>query len=187
MVPSVCLRPRKSAVKSFEHARESTFHRLASHRFAISGKVPAFALRPLLRRPRKADEADRLCCRSPRRSRDSRNCNRYRAPASLQGPERELERGLLAHGAVALQRLALYSEQLLLGGVRVHDESALEPFRRACDGGHYLRNPSAGARFRGDEHPCALTQPLAYSRRQRLERVRAHRTNRFTSARTTSA
>src|SRR5436190_14999169 len=117
MVSSVPLRPRKSAVKRFEHARERTFHRLASHRFAVSGKVAAFALRPLLGRPRKANESDRLCCGSARRSRDSRNCNRYRAPASLQRPEGELERRLLAHGAVALQRLALDSEQLFLGGV----------------------------------------------------------------------
>src|SRR4029079_6870527 len=187
MVPGVCLRPRKSGVKRLEHALQRPLHGLSPDCFPIAFKVPALALRPLFRRPCEADESDRLRGRSTRRARDTGDLCRYRALASLQRAGCEFERGLLAYGTVLLQCLTSHSQQLLLRRVRVHDESALEPLGRPLDRRHRLRHPSPGARFRGDEERPGVAQSAADARGKRLQRILAHSTNLFTSARTTSA
>ena len=72
-----------------------------------------------------------------------------------------LDHGFAAHRAVRFERARVDAEQRLLGFVAVGDDAAVEPVGAAGDIGDGLRDPAAGAAFRGDQRLPRGAQALA--------------------------
>src|SRR5690348_9431437 len=161
---------------------ESALYRLPAHRFAVAGETPGLGARECpLRRPGEAHGTDRLFGAAATGARDAGDGERDVGAAMRERAERHFARGLFAHRAVARERLRAYAEHLLLRGVRIGNEAALEPAGGAGDRGKRLRRPAAGARFGGGEHRALLEQGSGNPFGERV-----HASSRLTSASTTS-
>src|SRR5262245_49642159 len=146
------LMPALSPRDGFENPFERVDNGLPAHALAVAGKMPRLGPGPAPGGPCEAHHADRLLAAAAAGAGDAGHRQRDRALAARERAPCHLERGLLADRAVILQSFGADSQELLLGRVRVRDEAAPEPGRRAGDGGHRLRHPAAGAGLGGHQH-----------------------------------
>src|SRR5438045_1168336 len=130
--------------QEFQHAGERVLDRLPAHRLAVAREVTRFGARGAPGGgPGEAHGPHRLFGAAARGARNAGHGERDAGMAMGERAERHLLGDRLAHGAVARKRLAFHAEHLLLGGIGIGDEAALEPGRRAGLRGELLRYPAA--------------------------------------------
>ena len=129
-------------------------------------------------RPRETHRADRLLRRAARRPGGAAHRNRDLGVTVDQRARHHLLHRLFRHRAVLFQRFHFDAEHFALGNIGIGDEAALVPIGAARHHGHRLADPSAGARFSGNQHQRARfqrpTDLLGQSVKSGIRQINSH-------------
>src|SRR5690606_26443299 len=146
-------------------------HGLPPHRLAIAWEAHGLDHRfAAASAPGEADGAHRLVGAAATRPGDTADGHCHLGCRASQGAFGHLPDHRLADRAELGQRLCRDTEFILLGGVGIRDEAAVEPGRAAGDVGHGLGDPAAGARLGQGKPQPDQAEALADLGRQRRQR-----------------